>query len=148
MPVMRKSLYDSLSRDTMLLINTEQWSSDKDVTHPIRSEENVDSFTEIGKFCKKRALLECERRFFDNKTENDFVERNDEFSMNLLGRERAMLILDKRICWGRGAFNNVMQWSECKTELKCYCIKCYFQTKVHERDKNIKLTTMSRVQNT
>ena len=36
-PVMRKSLHDSLSRATMILINTEQWSSDKCMTYSTRS---------------------------------------------------------------------------------------------------------------
>ena len=52
-PVMRKSLHDSLSRATMLLINTEQQSSDKCMTHSTRSQENGDSFTETGKFAKR-----------------------------------------------------------------------------------------------
>ena len=46
---MRKSLHGSLSRSTMQLINAEKWSSDKEMIHPIRSEVNVDSFTEVGK---------------------------------------------------------------------------------------------------
>ena len=31
-----------------------------------------------------------------------------------------------------------MQWNKCKNELKCYCIKCYIQTKACERDKKHK----------
>ena len=72
----------------MLLINAELWSSDKYMIRPTRSEVNVDSFTETVIFFKKRALLECERRFFDNKTENTFAEDNVEFCMNLSDRER------------------------------------------------------------
>ena len=120
---MRKSLHDSSSRATVLLTKTEQWSSDKDMTHPTRSEANACSFLETGIFFKKRALLECERRIFDNKTENIFAESNAQFCMNLSDRERATLVLDKRVCWSRSLFDNVMQWNECKTELKHYCIK-------------------------
>ena len=47
--VMRKSLHDSLSRVTMELINTEQWSIDKDMMHPTRLEVNIDSFNETKK---------------------------------------------------------------------------------------------------
>ena len=60
---MRKSLHDSLSIATMQLFNTEQCISDKDMTHPTRSQANIDSFTEAEKTCKKRALLECEDFF-------------------------------------------------------------------------------------
>ena len=63
MPVMRKSLHGSFSRATMLLINAEQYSSDKGPTHPTISEANIHSFAENGKICKKGSLLECEKRF-------------------------------------------------------------------------------------
>ena len=66
---MIKALCDSLDRDTMKLIDVENWSTHKEMVHPTRSEANVDSFAETGKACRTRALLECESRFFDNKTE-------------------------------------------------------------------------------
>ena len=56
-PAMIKPLHDSLSRDTMSLINVEQWSSDKDMIHLTRSKANVDSFVDTGKVCKNRELL-------------------------------------------------------------------------------------------
>ena len=40
---------------------------------PTRSEVNDNSFTEVGNTCKKRALIECERIFFDNKSEKLFL---------------------------------------------------------------------------
>ena len=85
---------------------------------------------------------------FDNKTEKTFAECNAEFSMNLTDKERAMLILDKNICWSRSAFDDVIQWNECKTELKCYHIKYYVQKKLMRGAMNVKLTTMKRFQNT
>ena len=42
-------LQDSLSRAIMLLINTEQWSSDKAMIRPTSSEAKLDSFAETGK---------------------------------------------------------------------------------------------------
>ena len=59
--------------------------------------------------------------------------------MNLSDRERAMLVLDKRFCWSRSSFDNVLEWNECQNELKHYCIDYYDQKKVHEKEKNIKL---------
>ena len=47
--------------------------------HPTREEVNVDSFAETGKIYKQRALLECESRFFNNKSEITFTEANAEF---------------------------------------------------------------------
>ena len=40
-PVIRKSLHDVLSREIMRLINAEQWSSDKEMMRPIRSEVKI-----------------------------------------------------------------------------------------------------------
>ena len=54
--------------------------------HPTMSEANTDPFTDIGKVYKNRALLECERKFFDNETEEIFVESNTNFFMNLTDR--------------------------------------------------------------
>ena len=82
-PAMRKSLHDSLSRETMQLINAEQWNSDKEMTHPTRSEVNVNSVTKAGKKCKKREFLEYERRFFNNALEITFADYNTYFFMNL-----------------------------------------------------------------
>ena len=42
-PVMRKFLHDRFSR--IRLINTEQWSSGNEITHPTRSEVNFNAFT-------------------------------------------------------------------------------------------------------
>lgn len=145
---MKTSLHDSFSRDTMLLTNDGKWGSDKDVMCPTRSEANSDLFTDAGKIFKKRASLEYERRFFDNKRENTFAESNTEFSMKLIDRDRDTLVLDKRTCWSRSAFDEVAQWNECKTELKDYCIKHHAQKKHARGTMNAKLMKMSRVQNT
>ena len=82
----------------MRVINTDQWSRDKEMMHPNRSEVNINSFTKSGKTWKIRALLECERRFFNNKSEINFAEANSEFFINLLNRERDSLVLDGRVC--------------------------------------------------
>ena len=106
-PVMQKSLHDSLLKETMELISTEQRSSDKHMTCPTRSEVNVNSFAEAGKACKKRAFLEFERRFFNNKSETTFADAKYDFCMHLSNRERSLLVLDKRFCWSRSVFENV-----------------------------------------
>ena len=104
---MRKSLHNSLSRGTVCAINADLWSSNKAKIHPNRSEVNANSFTETRKTCIRRALLEFERRFFDNKTELTFAELNSECDMNLSNREIALLVLEKSFCWRRSVFNNV-----------------------------------------
>ena len=68
-PVMRKYLHDNLSRGNMCVINTDLWSSSKEMIHPTRSEVNIASFSETGRICLKKALLERERIFFNNRSE-------------------------------------------------------------------------------
>ena len=43
---------------------------------PDRREVHACLFARAGKVCKQRALLECERRFLDNRTEIAFAEAN------------------------------------------------------------------------
>ena len=47
----------------MQLINAEQWSSDKEMTCPTRSEVNVDSFAEAGKHAKRENYLNAKGYF-------------------------------------------------------------------------------------
>ena len=63
--------------------------------HPTRSEINVDSFNEAGNTFKTRALIECKRIFYNNKSEITFAYANADFCMNLSNRESASLVLDK-----------------------------------------------------
>ena len=87
-PAMRKALHDSLSRDAMSLIDVDNWSSNEERTHPTRSEAKVESFVVTGRICRARALLETERWFFNNKTEETFAQSNAETQMNLTDREK------------------------------------------------------------
>ena len=82
-PVMRKALHDILSRDTTSLIVIDDWNSNKERVHPNRSEVKVESFAVTGKMCRARALLETERRFFNNETKETFVESSTEAEVNL-----------------------------------------------------------------
>ena len=71
---MRKVLHDELSCVTMKVMNTEDWSSNKIMMNPKRSEINSNTFTTMGRTCLKRALLETERRFFGNTVEETFED--------------------------------------------------------------------------
>ena len=64
---MRKSFNDSLSRDTMLLMNIEKWSSDKDMIHRTRSGANTDSFVDVEKFAKAEHHLNTTGGFLITK---------------------------------------------------------------------------------
>ena len=98
----------------MCIINAGPWSSQKAMTRPTISVVNVTSFAYTGRTFLKRDMLECERRFFNNKTEIIFAKQNCEFCVNLTNRERALLVLEKRMCWSRSVFADVNDWMDCK----------------------------------
>lgn len=56
--------------------------------------------TTNGKTCLRRAILECERRFFNNTTEELFDEDDIDASkrIKLSDREKWKLLLDLRTC--------------------------------------------------
>ena len=58
-PLMRKLIYDGLSCGTMKVVNTDDWSSKKTMTHPTRSVNNTKIFSTAG------------RTWFDKSTSQD-----------------------------------------------------------------------------
>ena len=55
--------------------------------------------------------------------------------MNLSNRERALLVLDKRVCWSISFFDDFNDWICYKGEFKQYSVKCHVETKAREREK-------------
>ena len=49
-----------------------------------------------------------------------------------------MLVLDKSICWSKSTFNDVTQWNDWKSWLKCYCSNYHVETKSCERNNKHK----------
>ena len=135
-PVTRKTMHDSSSRDAIASKDVEDYSANKERIYPTRSEENVNSFTGTGLVYRIRSLLECERRLFNDKTEETFSQSNSEFKMKLKDREKAMLVLDPRICWSKKVLNDVARRKHCNSELKTHHIECCVQTKSDERCKS------------
>ena len=72
----------------------------------------VESFTLAGKIFRKRALLQTERRFFNNKTEDTFAESSTEIETNLTDREKATLLLDPRTSWNKQALDEETMWND------------------------------------
>ena len=98
-PTMRKNLHDSLSSDSIGLMHADQWSSNKMQTYPTRSDAKIESFENVGKIFRRRMLLETERIFFQNESEETFGESNTEIRMNLTDRDKTTLVLGPRSCW-------------------------------------------------
>ena len=65
------------------------------------SPKSVNDISTIGRECRKRVTLECERRFFGNAEETSFEGQgcsHDGIRVNMTKMEFATLILDPRTC--------------------------------------------------
>ena len=66
-----------------------------------QSPKNVNTFSTMGRQCRKRAMLECERRFFgytENTTFEDQGCSHDDIRVNMTKGEFLILLLDPRTC--------------------------------------------------
>ena len=72
--VVRNATYNLLKSDVVKVIDIDAWRS---TTRAPRKEVDVNAFTTAGKECRRRAILEHERRFFghDGKDTMDVEER-------------------------------------------------------------------------
>ena len=61
--VMQKMIHDRLSCESMNVACVDDWSNDKSIIHPTRSEINTHTFTTAGKTCLNRLLLKQIERF-------------------------------------------------------------------------------------
>ena len=77
-PVIRGCKHDRLSSDAMMCADVDDWSAKKESMRPTRSEVSASALTEAGKICLQQALLETERRHFNDKAEIMFAENNQE----------------------------------------------------------------------
>ena len=88
---------NKLMAPTIDLANLDRWVKH---SNPPRVAKAVVDLTENGNICRKRALLECERRFFCNEIEVPFDEDDIEVSKRIKfsNREKGQLLLDLRTC--------------------------------------------------
>ena len=99
-PVVKQQTRADLTADNIELIDTETWITYKT---PKRVEVNVNDMSDAGRVCRKRAILETERRFFGNNTENTFEEQGLQLEdiqgkVEMSDRELDVLLLDPRTC--------------------------------------------------
>ena len=130
-PIMRKKVHDDLTGSSMDLIDMPNWTTQ--VIAP-RISVDVDTFSEDGQECRKRALLETERRFFGNRGDEVLQDLNVEAGLDLTQREKAVLVLDKRTCC-RGSILSSAQWKDAVAALKVFYIEFYIKSKAYDRKK-------------
>lgn len=138
-PVMRMELHKKLNSDTMEIIDVNNWG--KTPKAP-RVTVDVATWSDKGKECKQRALLECERKFFGNRSE-DVIRGASE--IKLKDREKAALVLDKRTC----ANTNVLSkraWQDACNALKEFYISFYTTAMAYKRMKKSGTTVQEQQQ--
>ena len=94
----------------------------------------MNTFSELGRVCRHRATLECERRFFGNDGEETMDAEGAKAIMKLSNREKAALVLDKRTCMQSSILSDKESWIDAKNELEKFYVKFYQQRKRYDRE--------------
>ena len=96
---MGMELYKKFNSDTMGMIDVRNWGK---ITKSPRVRVDIATWSDKGRECKERALLECERIFFGNRPEDVL---GDASKIQFKDREKAALVLDKQTCANTNALS-------------------------------------------
>ena len=88
-----------------------------------------------GKECRRRALLETERRFFGNSGEDFLGYTAMEAKLKLNDRELATLMLDKRTCMQKTVMKTHNDWIKSEEALSKYYIEFFCNCRAFDRLK-------------
>lgn len=130
-PVVRNATYKKLVSDKIKIIDIDNWGATQRAP---RKEVDVNAFSRIGRICRQRATLECERRFFGHNGEETMDEEGAQAIMKLSMREKAALVLDKRTCMQASILPDKVSWVDAVNELKTFYVEFYQQRKRHDRE--------------
>ena len=101
-PLLKQQTRTNLTAGIIELIDIESWSTYSRVP---RLEKYVNDMSKAGRICRKRAILETERSFFGNHTEDTYDEQeglsNEQITkrVEMSDREFGVLLLDPRTCF-------------------------------------------------
>ena len=124
-PVMRKILHKRLSANKVMMIDVPNW---RKTPRAPRLLIDVSTWSAEGIECKRRALLECERRFFGNTTE--IIMQNP--VIRLAQREKAALVLDKRNCMNKLVLSKA-EWMDATNALEAFYANFYTIVMAYDR---------------
>lgn len=129
-PVMKKVLHKKLKASEIEMIDLPNWGKSSRAPRVLVS---VNSWSRNGLKCRKRATLECERRFFGNTSEQ-LIAANDP-RLRLSNREKAVLVLDKRTSMN-GKILKKAEWRDAVNALEDFYVQFYAKAKAFERKGN------------
>ena len=133
-PALRKQVHNQLSAKNMEKIDLLEWQSQ---VNPSRTSVNVDeTFSDAGRECRRRALLETERRFFGNTSDDLMDDHSVKAALKLTQREKAVMVLDKRTCLDKQILDNADEWHDAIRALRDFYVEFYVQGKKYDRKQN------------
>ena len=138
-PVMRLELQKKLNSNTMEMIDVNNWEKISNVS---RVTLDVATLSYKVKECKQRALLECERRFLGNWSEDVLGNALD---IKVKDREKAALVLNKEICANTKIFSK-RAWHDTCNALKELYIRFYTMAMAYKRMKKSGTIVQGKVQ--
>jgi len=129
--VIKQHTLKTLKAPGINVIDMDRWSIYK---KPQRIRKSVFEMTEVGKICRNRAILECERRFFGNNTEEIYDECDDEVAkkVQLTDREKGMLLLDPRTCMQQSIMDEEA-WREAYDIVQDEYVELYYAKMIEKR---------------
>ena len=133
-PLFKRTIHQGYLAEAIQLIDIESWGK---TTRAPRSPKKINAFSIRGRECRKRAMLECERRFFGNTEETTFEDQgcsDDDIRVKMTKREFATLLLDPRTCVDPDVLDSD-GWQEALTILEGFYVDYYVTMKAYDRKK-------------
>ena len=118
-----------MKANKILIIDTSNWKKKSQAPH-ISIEVNNMSIN--GKICRKRAILEFERRMMGNVTEEIFADGEKGNVLSILPRQQIAMYLDPRVKRNLAAMDSD-GWQKAKQHFEDEYVKFYCHIKSQER---------------
>lgn len=130
----RRYAHKQLPSERLSMINMDPWDGEIKISPRIMID--VNDMSTDGWYCRKWAILELDRRFFDIKGEERFDDMMmiDMTKMKLSDHEEVNLVLDKRTI-GREVIIDREQWKDATYKYKEAYVDFYVSQKAFERKK-------------
>ena len=131
--VVRNATCNLLRSDAVNVIDVDSWGS---TARAPRKVVDVNAFSPAGRECRRRAILEHERRFFGHKGEDTMDSEGLTANLKLTKRELATLVLDKRTACNRKILPSKETWRLATDALEEFYVDFYMKRKAFERSKD------------
>ena len=91
-PLFKRATHKGYAAESIQLMDIYRWG---ETTRAPRSPKNMNAFSNMGRECEKRAMLECGRRFLGNTEETTYEDQDcsdDDIRVNMTKGEFTTLL--------------------------------------------------------